>query len=36
MNPLLEAVLDTNVRIAALRSRNGTSFEWLRRVGQAG
>ncbi len=36
MSNLLEAVLDTNVLIAALRSRNGASFELLRRVGQGG
>ena len=35
MSNLLEAVLDTNVLIAALRSRNGASFELLRRVGQS-
>jgi putative PIN family toxin of toxin-antitoxin system len=32
MNPL-EAVLDTNILIAALRSRRGASFELLRLVG---
>ncbi len=36
MTGILDAVLDTNVLIAALRSRNGASFELLRRVGQAG
>lgn len=34
MSIVLEAVLDTNVLIAALRSRNGASFELLRRIGQ--
>jgi putative PIN family toxin of toxin-antitoxin system len=32
----LETVLDTNVLIAALRSRQGASFELLRWVGQPG
>lgn len=36
MSGLLDAVLDTNVLIAALRSRNGASFELLRRVGHTG
>ena len=36
MSVVLEAVLDTSVLIAALRSRNGASFELLRRVGQPG
>lgn len=36
MSVALEAVLDTNVLIAALRSRNGASFELLRRIGQPG
>lgn len=31
----LEAVLDTNVLVAALRSRRGASFELLRLVGDA-
>src|SRR5258707_1218586 len=34
MNPM-EAVLDTSVLIAALRSRRGASFELLRLVGAA-
>ena len=36
MSTVLEAVLDTNVLIAALRSRHGASFELLRRIGQPG
>ena len=32
----LETVLDTNVLISAFRSRNGASFELLRRVGMPG
>ena len=36
MSMVFEAVLDTSVLIAALRSRNGASFELLRRVGQPG
>lgn len=32
----LEVVIDTNVLIAALRSRNGASFELLRQVGNPG
>lgn len=32
----LEAVFDANVLVAALRSRQGASFELLRRVGQPG
>ncbi len=36
MKPPLEVVLDTNVLISALRSRNGASFELLRRVGTPG
>lgn len=36
MSLILDAVLDTNVLIAALCSRNGASFELLRRVGQTG
>jgi putative PIN family toxin of toxin-antitoxin system len=32
----LEAVLDTNVLIAALRSRRGASIELLRRIGDQG
>lgn len=33
---MLDAVLDTNVLISALRSRNGASFALLRRVGTPG
>lgn len=33
---MLEVVVDTNVWIAALRSRRGASFELLRRVGDPG
>jgi putative PIN family toxin of toxin-antitoxin system len=36
MSETLDAVLDTNVLVSALRSRNGASFELLRRVGTAG
>jgi putative PIN family toxin of toxin-antitoxin system len=36
MSDLLHAVLDTNVLISALRSRNGASFELLRRIGTPG
>ncbi len=36
MSDPLHAVLDTNVLIAALRSRNGASFELLRRIGASG
>lgn len=36
MSDILEAVLDTNVIISALRSRNGASFALLRRVGRPG
>ena len=33
---ILHAVMDTSVLICALRSRNGASFELLRRIGQPG
>ena len=36
MKPILHAVLDTNVLIAALRSRNGASFQLLAKVGEPG
>ena len=36
MSDVLQAVLDTNVLISALRSRNGASFELLKRVGRQG
>ena len=36
MSEPLEAVLDTNVLISALRSRNGSSFELLKRIGTPG
>ena len=36
MSETLHAVLDTNVLISALRSRNGASFELLKRIGTPG
>jgi predicted nucleic acid-binding protein len=36
MSATLEVVLDTNVLISALRSKNGASFELLQRVGRRG
>ena len=36
MSETLQAVLDTNVLISALRSRNGASFELLKRIGKPG
>lgn len=36
MTAPLETVLDTNVLISALRSRNGASFELLTRIGKLG
>ena len=36
MSETLHAILDTNVLISALRSRNGASFELLKRVGRPG
>jgi len=36
MGEILDAVLDTNVLISGLRSRNGASFELLKRMGSPG
>jgi putative PIN family toxin of toxin-antitoxin system len=36
MGATLEVVLDMNVLISALRSKNGASFELLRRIGKPG